>query len=783
MLTHYLKTAFRNFLRHRVSFIINLVGLTTGLSCALFIFLWVADELSFDKFHEKDDRLFRVMEFQTYSDYLGTTLSTPGILAENLKVDYPEIQYAATTTWINANQFSYEDKLFKEDGWHAGEDFFNIFSFPLLIGDPDQVLRDKTSVCISRDMALRFFGSPAEAMGKTLRYLQDRPLQVTGVFENIPANSTYVFDFVIPFEDYKERNSWVESWGNNGPRTFVILAEGARSEDVTAKIATYVAERSENSNVELFLKKYSESYLYGSYNNGVPDGGRIEYVRLFSAIAIFILIIACINFMNLSTARASKRAHEVGVRKAVGAGRKSLIGQYLGESLLIAFVSLLFSLVIVALGLDTFNEMTDKSIVLQLSPELIAAALFTAAVTGLLAGSYPAFYLSSFRPVAVLKGEIKTSPGELWARRGLVVFQFWLTIVLMAGVFVIYKQIQFVFNKNLGYDQENVVMFEQEGKVDDARDTFLNELERLPGVVSAAAIGHTLTGQNSNTSGLVWPGKGPEERILFENIRVSSDLFETMGFEMVQGRPFSREFGADTARIIINEAGLKVMGLEDPIGVHIKLWEEYDMEIVGIVKDFHFQSLHTEVNPAFFTLSDNTWNVAVRLKPGDQGAYLTDVQALYNQFNPGFVFEPQFLDEDYQALYAAEQRVGKLSSYFAAFAILISCLGLFGLAAFTAERRLKEIGIRKVLGATVTNIVVMLSADFTKLVLVATVFAIPMAYYLLNLWLEDFKYRIALDWWIFGGAAVVALLIAWVTVGSQAFRAAQTNPARCLKDE
>ncbi len=783
MLSHYFKSAFRNFLRHRVSFIINIVGLTTGLACALFIFLWVADELAVDKFHAKDDRLFRVKEYQTYSDYVGTTNSTPGILAENLKLDYPEIEYAAVTTWVSDDQFSYEDKFFKEKGWHAGEDFFNIFSFPLLIGNADDVLKDKTAVCISRDMAERFFGSPEEAFGKTLRYVQDRPLQVTGVFENIPPKSTYVFDFVINFEDYKQRNSWVNEWGNNGPSTFVVLAEGADPAEVTTKIAGYIAERDENSNVELFLKKFSDSYLYGSYSNGVPDGGRIEYVRLFSAIAIFILIIACINFMNLSTARASKRAHEVGVRKAVGAGRNSLIGQYLGESLMISFISLILAVFIVWLGLGTFNEITDKSIALALSPAMIVGVLLTTLLTGLLAGSYPALYLSSFRPVVVLKGDIKTSAGELWARRGLVVFQFWLTIVLIVGVSVVYKQVQYVFSKNLGYDQENVVMFVQEGKVDESRNTFLDELERLPGVINAGAIGHSMMGRNSNTSGLNWPGKSPEERILFENMRVSYDLFETMGFEMAQGRSFSKDFGADSSKIIFNEAALAIMGLEDPIGQNIRLWDRYDYEIIGIVKDFHFQSLHNDVKPAFFILSKYTWNIVARLPAGDQRGYLQEIEELYRAFNPGFVFEPEFLNQEYQELYAAEQRVGSLSSYFAGFAILISCLGLFGLAAFTAERRLKEIGIRKVLGATVGNIVVMLSADFTKLVLVATFFALPVAYYLLGKWLEDFEYRISLDWWIFAGAALAAMLIAWITVGSQAFRAANTNPARCLKDE
>lgn len=783
MLQHYLKASIRNFLRHKVSFFINLIGLTTGLVCTLFIYLWVDDELSIDKFHDKDDRLFKVMEHQTYSDFVSTTSSTPGILAENIKIDFPEIKYAATTTWIGKSQLSYDEEHFKEDGFHVGEDFFNIFSYPLLYGNPDEVLKGKASMCISEDLAIKFFGNAEAAIGKPLRFMQDRSLEVTGVFKNIPSNSTYVFDFVVNYEDFKERNEWVKEWGNNGPRTFVILEKGTSPSQLTAKITNYLHDKDENSNVDLFLKKYSDHYLNGSYTNGQPDGGRIEYIRLFSAIALFILIIACINFMNLSTARASKRAHEVGVRKAIGAGQRSLILQYIGESLIISFLSLVMAIIIVAVGIQGFNQITDKEIVLVLNSTLVVGFLSITIFTGLLAGSYPALYLTSFSPVAVLKGDIKTSKGELWARKGLVVFQFTLTIILIVGVVVIYNQIQYVFNKNLGYDQENLIFFNQEGKVDENRETFLSEIRRLPGVLSAGGIGHNLLGRNSNTSGLEWKGKNPEERILFENISVSHETFETMKFKMAMGRTFDKSFGADTTKMIINQAALKVMGLEDPIGENIKLWDEYDLEIIGVVEDFHFQSFKEEVAPAFFRISENTWNIAIRLKSGSYGETIKAVEEVYTQFNPGFLFEPRFLDEGYAELYNAELRVSTLSRYFAGFAILISCLGLFGLAAFTAERRLKEIGIRKVLGASVRNIVIMLSMDFSKLVMVAVIIALPTAYFLLVNWLDQFAYRITIHWGVFGMAAALSILIAWLTVSTQAFKAASINPAKCLKDE
>ncbi len=781
---YYFRIFFRSLLRHRVSSLINIIGLTTGLSCALIIYLWVNDEFSINKFHEKDDRLYRVMEFQTYSNETFATNSTPGILAENLKKDFPDIKYAAVTTWINPALLAHEQTYFRENGYHVGPDFFNIFSYPLLAGDPDQVMQDKSSICISRTVAEKFFGSVENAMGKQLRYEDARNFIVSGVFETIHPKSTYKFDFTLPFEDYADQNDWVKQWGNNGPHTFVILENGADPDQVTAKITNYIKGKDDDSNVDLFLKKYSDQYLYGNYTNGQPDGGRIDYVRLFSIIAIFILVIACINFMNLSTARATKRAHEIGVKKALGANRSNLISQFISEAILISTFSMLFSFLIVWLFLPQFNEITEKTISMEFSPELIVASILTVIITGVLAGSYPALYLTHFNPVTVLKGHIKKSAGEVWARKGLVVFQFTITIILIVGVIVIYKQTEFAFNKNLGYSRENVVMFSQDGGIYEKRDAFFNELRRIPGVVNACGLSHTFTSQMSNTSGLDWRGKTEGERILFENIRVDYHVQETMGMEMVTGRWFSREFGADSSKIVLNEAAARVMGFtpEEAIGENIKLWDEYDLEIVGIVKDFHYQSIHTTVDPAFFWLRD-TWNVAVKLEQGKEVATMAQIQNLYERFSPGFIFEYDFLDKNYEKLYRSELRIGTLSSYFAGFAILISCLGLFGLAAFTAERRTKEIGIRKALGATTSQIVMMLSGDFTKLVLISVILALPISYYFMKDWLDGFAYKIDLSIWIFVGAALAALVIAWLTVSSQAIRAANVNPAKCLKDE
>ncbi|MEM0941099.1 MAG: ABC transporter permease [Bacteroidota bacterium] len=781
---YFLKVSLRNFLRHKSSSLINLIGLTTGLTSAFFIYLWVQDEFSIDKFHEKDDRLYQVMTSQMYSNEKSVTNATPGILAESLKADFPDIRYAATTTWINPALLSHENTFLGEDGYHVGKDFFNIFTYPLILGDPNTVLNERTSICISRDLANKFFGSPESAMGKSIRYEEDRNFIISGVFENINNQSTYVFDFVLPLQDFLDRAEWANEWENSGPLTYVILQDGVSPQATSEKISGYIKTKVKDSDAELFLKKYSEQYLRGKYTNGVPDGGRIDYVRLFSVIAIFIMVIACINFMNLSTARASKQAHKVGIRKAIGAGRSGLIRQYIGEAVLISFVSMFISHMLVTMLLAPFNEITNKSIVLSFTPELIFFSIITVLVNGLLAGSYPAFYLSHFRPIQVLKSEIKNSIGEVWARKGLVIFQFTITIILIVGVVVIHRQTQYVNNKHLGYDRDNVIFFGQDGSISSRRETFFNELRRIPGVVHAAGTSHELVGRQSTNFGLEWDGKVPEERIIFERFFVDYDFYQTMGFQLAEGRWFGREFAADTTKLIINEAAAKVMGFtaEEAIGQKVELWENFRLEIIGVLKDFHYMSLHAPLEPAYFRMA-GTWNVAARLEAGREAEALKEIKALYQQFAPGHIFNYEFMDQSYQALYESEKRIGTLSSYFASFAIIISCLGIFGLAAFTAERRIKEIGIRKVLGATTSNIVMMLSKDFIILVLVSILIALPFSYFIMQEWLAQFAYKIGLNVWIFLSASMISLIIAWLTVSSQAWRAAGVNPAKCLKNE
>lgn len=787
MVRHYFTIIYRNFLRSKGYFLINLSGLAAGLTCTLLIYLWVQDEVGMNKFHANDANLYQVMEHQQYSDRIMTTSSTPGILAENLKIEFPEVEHAATTTWIGDNTLSIKDHNVKAKGWDVGPEFFQMFSFKLVEGSPETVLKDQMSMVITKSLAVRLFGSDENVIGKTVELNHDKTLNITGLMEDTPNNSSFKFDYVMSFELYKTENDWVREWGNNGPSSYVVLKAGTDPAEFANKIKDFVKGKDADSHVTLFVQKFSDRYLYGAWDNAQPAGGRIEYVRLFSIIAIFILVIACINFMNLSTARATRKSKEVGIKKSVGAGRRSLIFQYMSESVITSVLSLLVSLGIVYAFLPTFNVITKKEIHFDLTdPVLLLSLVGITIATGLLAGSYPALYLSGFKPAAVLKGEMKGSIGELWARKGLVIFQFFLSVILILSVIVIYKQIEFVQTQNLGYEKENLVQFPREGALGKKEqiETFLKEIRRIPGVKNASTIGHGLLGQQNNTSGLQWEGKDPEERILFENVGANDYLFETMGVTFTEGRGFLPGTLADTTKIILNEAGIDAMGLTDPIGKHIRLWDRYDLEIVGVVKNFHFQSMHEQVKPLFFRLSpENTWNILVRLEAGKSKEALAAIGELYTSINPGFSFEYKFQDAEYAQLYAAEQRVATLSSYFATMAVVISCLGLFGLAAFTAERRLKEIGIRKALGSSSTNIVLLLSGDFTRMVLVSVVLGLPAGYWLLDKWLAEFAFRIPLDVVYFAAAGAIALAIAWVTVASQAIRASRVNPVNCLRTE
>ncbi|WP_316817887.1 ABC transporter permease [Pedobacter nyackensis] len=787
MFRHHLLLIYRNFRRYKNSFFINLIGLSTGISCALLIYLWVNDEMKMDRFH--NDRLYQVMANENITEGVNTVDATPGILAETMVKEMPEVESAVTaspTYWLGKSSVSTNNKTaIKAAGKFAGADFFKIFSYPLLVGKADQVLKDKNTVVISEELALKLFRS-TDVIGKEFLWRNadmksDNHALISGVFKDIRGNSSDHFDFLVSLDVFFAAAPNYLKWGNSGPNTFFILKEGADPLQFNAKIKGFLKTKGQ-TNISLFIRPYGDSYLYSKFENGKVAGGRIDYVKLFSLIAVFILLIACINFMNLSTAKASRRLKEVGVKKVMGAQRSSLILQYMAESMLLTVMAVFVSLLAVELLLPQFNTIVDKQLSLHYSVPLILALLGITVFTGLIAGSYPAFYLSGLKPALALKGRLNLTQGALWTRQGLVVFQFTLSVILIVAVLVIYKQIEYVQHKNQGYQRDNVLYFEAAGKFKNNINFAIDAIKKMPGVINASSIDRELLGDLNYTFGdFNWEGRDPKEVIKFQRADVNSGLFETLGIKMAEGRSFSDKFRSDTSKIIVNEAGIKVMRLKNPVGKVFNIWGT-DFQIIGVIKDFHFESLHQTIKPMFFKYRPQYTNrIMVNVSAGKLKEVIDGLQRMNATYNPGYNMDIKFLDQDFQAQYVAESRVALLSRYFAAIAVVISCLGLFGLATFTAERRLKEIGIRKVLGASGLHVVYTLSKDFTKPVVAAILIAIPISYVLTQNWLNSFAYRIELRLWYFVAAGFLALLISVVTVLTQALRAANVNPVQCLK--
>jgi putative ABC transport system permease protein len=787
MLKHNLLIIFRNFKRNKSSFLINLIGLSTGLACVLLIYMWVNDELNFDRFHEKNNQLFQVMQQFQHGE---TIEPTPGPLADALAAEIPEVEYAVPVfypAFLGKPTLSSDNKDTKADFVYAGKDFFNMFSFQLIKGNANQVLSGKNSIVLSEELAMKLFNTTNNIIGQTLKMKHQffpGVFQVTGFFKRVPPNSSLQFDFVLPYRTiYEQIPSWAE-WGNNNPSTYVILKQGANIQQFNDKIAHLIERKCGDSSRTLFLRPFADKYLYGNYENGKQVGDRIEYVKLFSIIAIFILVIACINFMNLSTAKASRRMKEIGMKKTLGADRKSLIFQHLGESLLMAILSLVIAIFLVELLLPQFNEITGKQMTLNMNATIVLSFLGIALVTGLIAGSYPALYLSGLNPARILKGDLHSSAVELWTRRGLVIFQFVVSSILIVSVLVIYKQIEFIQTKKLGYNKDNIIYFDKEGRAAENLDAFLSELKNIPGVINASSSALPLTNTKSSTEGISWEGKAPDVTSHFNIQFTNYDFINMHGIEMKEGRTFSRDFSSDNSKIIFNEAAIKMMDLKDPIGKVVNMWGQ-DRQIIGVTRDFHFESLHELVKPLLFILAPPQQNmrIMVKIKAGMEKETINRLHKFYKRYNPGYVFEYKFLDEDYQAQYVSEKRVAVLSRYFASIAIIISCLGLFGLAAFSAERRRKEIGIRKVMGSNELGIITLLTNDFTKIVLVSLLISLPVSYFVTRHWLDGFAYRIDLQVWYFIGAGLITLLIAWITVGTQAIKAALANPVESLRYE
>ena len=790
MFRNYLKTAFRNLWKNKAFSFINIMGLALGLACSLLIMLWVNDEYNVDAFHKNGSRLYSVYERQYRDGQVDAFHGTPGVLADELKRVMPEVQYATNYAWNELSTFEANNKIIKENGNHAGQDFFKMFSYPLVEGNAIKALQSSLDIAISKKMAEEFFGSPAEAIGKTIRYQNTKDLKVTAVFDNVPANSTAQFDYILSWQHFLEGNSWAKEWGNNGPPCYIMLREGTDAKAFERKITrfldNYNKEQTPHSYIRLGIERYGDVYLHSNFDKqGNISGGRIQYVNLFSIVAIFILLIACINFMNLTTARSIKRAKEIGVRKVVGAVRFALIRQFIGEALLIVSIAVIIALLLVTLVLPGFNALTEKQIHIPFNDPAfwlsITALMF---ITGFISGSYPALYLSSFKPVRVLKGSIKFSSSALWFRKGLVVFQFMLSIILIIGTIVVSKQINYIQTINLGYDRENLLYVPLEGDLLDKYKLFKNEALRMPGIKDISRITDNPTEIQNGTGGVQWIGKDPNSDVQFTQSAVGYDFTKTMHLQLAKGRDFSKDFATDSVGYLINESALKVIGYKDPIGKPLTFWQKPGT-IIGVLKDFHFNSLHEPIRPLVLRLGENIeWGQAlVKTQPGKTKEALASLEKVCKELNPKFPFTYKFSDEEYGKLYKSEQVVNQLANYFAFLGIFISCLGLLGLVIFTAEQRTKEFGIRKVLGASPVTLFALLSKEFLLLVLLAMVIASPLAWIAMNNWLQDYAYKVNISWWMFVVAGLSAILIALITVSFQAIKAAVANPVKSLRTE
>lgn len=793
MFKNHLKIAWRNLKRNPMFSLLNILGLSTGLAGAFLIYFWVSDEMMVDKFHANDERLYQIMEKSTENGEIRIHESTQGPLADALEKDLPEVEKAVTVMNLGklgtGITFKNGKNLFKTEGLFAETSFFEVFTFPLIYGSPSQALLDKDAIVISENFAVKLYGSVEKALDQEVEYDvfgQKLVATITGIFKDAPNNSTLKFEYVATKQKLLE-DIWTNGqvWSNEGPDTYVLLEPNVNIAAFDKKIENFISKYDEYTSFSLFTRKFTDTYLKGNYENGIQSGGRITYVKLFSLIAILVLLIACINFMNLSTARVSRRFKEIGIKKTVGGTKKNLVVQFLVESLFLTFLSLLVAIVLVMALIPAFNFITGKELGFQVTLNDALIAIATTLITGLISGSYPAFYLSGFSPLATLKGKFQGKWGELFIRKGLVVFQFMVSLVLIISVLVIGNQIDYAFTKPMGYEKENLIQLDLEGKAFQNPELLFRQLETIDGVVSAGGISETIIREDggSSTYAINWSGSAEEANIDFVLRGIDEKLVSTLNIEMAEGQGFSQDLGAPESYLLFNEEAIRLMGLKNPIGTKVKLWGE-DKTILGVMEDFHTASVMQSISPIVFRYTPkNLEKAMLRIKPGAERETLEGIRDIYNKYNPGYNFNYTFMDQTIEAQYLSEQRILSLARYFAYMAIFISCLGLFGLAAFNTEMRIKEIGIRKVLGSSSFGILKLLSSDFIKLVLLSILIASPIAWYLMKDWLLQFAYRIDIGWAVFVLAGVLTTLISLATISFQALKAANANPVKSLRTE
>jgi putative ABC transport system permease protein len=810
MFRNYFKTAIRNLYKSKGFSAINIIGLACGLATCLLIILYVADELNYDHYNKKLSQIYRVDADIQFGGHHFDLASSPDPLGAALKSNFPQVkQYVRLRDHggflvKKGNQNIQEDRVILSDST-----LFDVFTLPMLAGDVHTALVNPNSVVLTESMAKKYFPKTetTDVVGKTLT-VNDTPLyKITGVVKDLPKESHFHYDFFVSI--YGQLSPYeINQWTSNNFNTYIVLDKNANSKKFASQLDDFVMKYVEplfktmNITKEEFKKQgnylhynlipLSRIHLYSHKDSELEANGNIQYVYIFSVIAFFILLIACVNFMNLSTARSSGRAKEVGVRKVLGSLRKNLITQFLTESMLISFISMILALAIAALLLPYFNTLSGKELTTQafFSSWLLPSLLLLVIIVGLLAGIYPAFYLSSFRPVAVLKGKIAAGFKTGWLRSGLVVFQFAISIFLIIGTLVIYSQLNYIHNKNIGYDRDHVLVIKNTDALGNEAKVFKDEVLKLSGVQNATMTGFLPTaGWRSDSPLFPTPTTDTKNAISTQIWRIDENYIPTLGMKMEQGRNFSKDFPTDSSGIIINEAFAKLIGFRDAVNKPLYYMNNFPStdftkyHVIGVVRDFNFNSLHDVVTPLVFLLQPQNGSIAFSVNTANIGNLISSIQQIYKRAAPGQPFRYSFMDADFNKTYRAEQKMAGLSITFSILAILIACLGLFGLITYAATQRTKEIGIRKVLGASISNVVTMLSKDFLKLVLIAALIAFPVGWWAMNKWLQSFAYRIHVSWWIFLIAGITAILIALITVSFQAIKAAVANPVESLRTE
>jgi putative ABC transport system permease protein len=807
MIKNYFKIVFRNLLRNKAFSAINILGLAIGIATCLIIMLFVNNELSYDRYNKKANRIVRVFfQGNVQGEKMNEATVMPPV-AQTLKADFPEIEAATRIRNYGTPRLIYGDRSFREDAFaFVDSNFFQVFTLPLVQGNAKTALIEPNTIIITKALAHKYFGNE-DPLGKIIAFKDGKnaACKVTGVIDKVPVNSHFHFELFASMASLPESRE--PTWMSSNFYTYLVLAKDYDYKKLEAKLPQVVEKyigpqlyqamgitlaefKKKGNNISFHLQPLTDIHLHSDFSGDLSQPADIRYVYIFGAIALFMLTIACINFMNLSTASASKRSREVGIRKVLGSLKLELIRQFLLESILITAIALILAIVIMYMALPLFNELAGQNLTLRVSdhPWLIPGLALLVLLVGILAGSYPAFYLSSFKPVAVLKGKFTSGKKSISLRSGLVVFQFFISIILIVGTTVVYKQLSYIRHKKLGYNKEQIMILPDTWMLGKNQEIFRHEVQNDFRVASVSSSRYLPAGESDNNNFFISPGENSTQLIKTLRYEVDENYIPTLGIQMLQGRNFSEEFATDSGAVILNEAAADALGWKQRAVGQIISWtdnhgKKITYNVIGIIKDFHFRSLHERISPLVMTLAPDQGTLIVKFKTKDIASLTSTLKKRWTEFGAEEPLNYSFLDERFNNTYKSEQKIGMILSIFTGLIIFVACLGLFGLAKFAAEQRTREIGIRKVLGSSVTEIVNLLSIEFLKLVFIAFIIAAPIAWFVMNKWLQDFAYRIQISWWVFIVAGLIALIIALATISFQAIKAAIANPVKSLRTE